>query len=72
MRQSTIHLLILQAPDEEERLQILCELLSNSPLALDVKIESIATQTTGLMASDLVKLVVQVQTAAADRVTNAR
>ena len=72
MRQSTIHLLILQAPDEEERLQILRELLSDSPLALDVKIESIATQTAGLVASDLVDLVVRVQTAAADRVTDAR
>ena len=72
MKQSAVHLLILQAPDEEERLQILRSLLSDSPLALDVKVESIATHTAGLVAADLVDLVVRVQTAAADRITDAR
>lgn len=72
IKKSAVHLLILQAPVEEERLQILRELLSDSPLALDVKLESIATQTAGLVAADLVDLVVRVQTAAADRITDAR
>jgi peroxin-6 len=72
MEQSAIQLHILQAPDEEERLQILRELLSDSPLALDVKIESIATQTAALVAADLVDLAVRVQTAAVDRITDAR
>jgi len=72
VQSSAVHLLIRQAPDEEERLQILRELLSDFPLALDVKIESIATQTAGFVAADLVDLVVRVQRAAANRITDAR
>ena len=64
--------LFLQAPDEEERLQILHELLMDFPLALDVKIESVATQTAALVAADLVDLVVRVQTAASNRIVDAR
>jgi len=72
VKQSAVQLLLLQAPDEKERLQILRELLSDSTLALDVKIESIATQTAALVAADLVDLVVRVQTAATDRIADAR
>lgn len=61
-----------QAPGEEERLQILRELLKDFPLALDVKIESIATQTAALMAADLVDLIVRVQIAATNRISDAR
>ena len=69
---SRIRHLFLQAPDEEERLQILHELLRGFPLALDVKIGSVATQTAALVAADLVDLVVRVQTAANNRITDAR
>jgi len=72
MEQIAFAYLFLQAPDEEERLQILHELLRDSPLALDVKIESIATQTAALVAADLVDLVVRVRTAVTNRIADAR
>ncbi|KAI7904380.1 P-loop containing nucleoside triphosphate hydrolase protein [Cokeromyces recurvatus] len=45
------------APDEKTRLQILSNLLHESPLAPDVFLPSLATQTAALVAKDLVDLV---------------
>ncbi|KAI8968503.1 P-loop containing nucleoside triphosphate hydrolase protein [Mycotypha africana] len=51
------HEIALHAPDEATRLNILTNLLHNSPLAPDVSLSNIATQTAALLAKDLVDLV---------------
>ncbi|KAI9483939.1 MAG: P-loop containing nucleoside triphosphate hydrolase protein [Benjaminiella poitrasii] len=51
------HEVSIGAPDEKTRLQILSNLLHKSPLAPDVSLSSLATQTAALVAKDLVDLV---------------
>jgi peroxin-6 len=51
------HEVSMNAPDEKARLQILTNLLHNSPLAPDISLSSLATQTAALVAKDLVDLV---------------
>ncbi|KAI9592330.1 P-loop containing nucleoside triphosphate hydrolase protein [Syncephalis fuscata] len=54
----------LMAPDEQQRRQILDGLLKNTPLALDVSLASIATQTAAFIAKDLRNIVQQATIAA--------
>lgn len=51
------HEVSIGAPDEKTRLQIIESLLYNSPLAPDVSLSNLATQTAALVAKDLVDLV---------------
>ncbi|KAF8590012.1 AAA-domain-containing protein [Ramaria rubella] len=51
------HEIVFEAPTEMERLNILDRLLADVPLAPDVSIKTIATQTAAMVASDLVDLV---------------
>ncbi|KAI8377091.1 P-loop containing nucleoside triphosphate hydrolase protein [Choanephora cucurbitarum] len=51
------HEISIGAPDEKSRYQILQDLLIDSPLAPDVSLSSLATQTAALVAKDLVDLV---------------
>ncbi|KAI8061520.1 P-loop containing nucleoside triphosphate hydrolase protein [Gilbertella persicaria] len=51
------HEISMCAPDEKARLQIIDNLLLNSPLAPDVSLSNLATQTAALVAKDLVDLV---------------
>lgn len=51
------HEVAITAPDEKTRLQILTNLLHDSPLAPDISLSNLATQTAALVAKDLVDLV---------------
>lgn len=51
------HEISINAPDEKARMQILTNLLHNSPLAPDISLSNLATQTAALVAKDLVDLV---------------
>lgn len=51
------HEISINAPDEKARLNILENLLRDSPLAPDVSLSNLATQTAALVAKDLVDLV---------------
>ncbi|KAG2213502.1 hypothetical protein INT47_009176 [Mucor saturninus] len=51
------HDVAINAPDEGTRLQILENLLGHSPLAPDISLSNLATQTAALVAKDLVDLV---------------
>lgn len=51
------HEVAINAPDENARLQILHNLLHDSPLAPDISLSNLATQTAALVAKDLVDLV---------------
>ncbi|CAO3662808.1 unnamed protein product [Rhizopus stolonifer] len=51
------HEMAIQAPDEKTRLQMLTNILHNSPLSPDVSLSELATQTAALVAKDLVDLV---------------
>lgn len=51
------HEVAINAPDEKTRLQILTNLLHDSPLAPDISLSNLATQTAALVAKDLVDLV---------------
>lgn len=51
------HEVTINAPDENTRLQILQNLLRDSPLAPDISLSNLATQTAALVAKDLVDLV---------------
>ncbi|KAG1151472.1 hypothetical protein G6F37_001953 [Rhizopus arrhizus] len=62
------HEISIQAPDEKTRLQMLTNLLSDSPLAPDVSLSSLATQTAALVAKDLVDLVARTGVLALQRV----
>ncbi|EIE87049.1 hypothetical protein RO3G_11760 [Rhizopus delemar RA 99-880] len=62
------HEIYIQAPDEKTRLQMLTNLLSDSPLAPDVSLSSLATQTAALVAKDLVDLVARTGVLALQRV----
>nr|ASF90227.1 hypothetical protein SPAR01853 [Bartheletia paradoxa] len=57
-----------EAPGEPERLDILQTTLATTPIAPDVSLKSIATQTAALVASDLGDLVARARLAAMDRV----
>jgi peroxin-6 len=58
-----------QAPDERERLQIIRSILSQTSIAADVDLESIAVQTAALVAQDLVSLVQRASSAAVSRIS---
>ncbi|GAN09823.1 AAA-domain-containing protein [Mucor ambiguus] len=51
------HEISINAPDEKARMQILTNLLHDSPLAPDISLSNLATQTAALVAKDLVDLV---------------
>ncbi|KAG2229608.1 hypothetical protein INT48_007032 [Thamnidium elegans] len=51
------HEVAINAPDEKMRFQILHNLLHDSPLAPDISLSNLATQTAALVAKDLVDLV---------------
>ncbi|PLW50684.1 hypothetical protein PCASD_00713 [Puccinia coronata f. sp. avenae] len=59
--------LSIEAPSEAERLEIIQELLRRDLLAPDVSLKSIALETAGLVANDLVHLVSQARMAAVTR-----
>ncbi|KAA1133328.1 peroxisomal assembly protein [Puccinia graminis f. sp. tritici] len=59
--------LAIEAPSEAERLEIIKELLRKDSLAPDVSLKSIALETAGLVANDLVHLVAQARMAAVTR-----
>ncbi|WAR60002.1 hypothetical protein PtB15_11B643 [Puccinia triticina] len=59
--------LAIEAPSEAERLEIIKELLRKDVLAPDVSLKSIALETAGLVANDLVHLVSQARMAAVTR-----
>ncbi|RUS17939.1 P-loop containing nucleoside triphosphate hydrolase protein [Endogone sp. FLAS-F59071] len=59
----------VQAPAEPTRLEILRNLTAPSPLAPDVSLRVLATQTAALVAKDLVDLVARAGLAALERVT---
>jgi len=59
--------MISQAPNEEERLEILQALLWNSTLAADVSLKDLARQTAALIAIDLSDLVFRTKSSALKR-----
>lgn len=63
---------ITQVPGEAQRLSILKTLLKNRPLAPDVSLGAIATQTAALVLDDIVDLVIQAQKNAVERIAFAR
>ncbi|XP_006458394.1 hypothetical protein AGABI2DRAFT_216898 [Agaricus bisporus var. bisporus H97] len=56
-----------EAPNEDERLEMLQTLLSNASLAPDVSLEELAIQTAALVAMDLVDLVFQAKSSSLER-----
>ncbi|CAG8811905.1 14139_t:CDS:2, partial [Racocetra persica] len=64
------HEIIFEAPSESIRLEILKQLTSETPVAPDVSLSSLATQTAALVANDLVDLVGRAGLAALERVEN--
>ncbi|CAG8664974.1 1245_t:CDS:2, partial [Cetraspora pellucida] len=64
------HEIIFEAPSEAVRLEILKQLTSETPVAPDVSLTSLATQTAALVANDLVDLVARAGLAALERVEN--
>jgi peroxin-6 len=60
--------MIYQAPNEEERLEILQTLLSNTSLAPDMSLRDLAIQTAALVAMDLADLVFQAKSSSLERV----
>ncbi|CAO3689435.1 unnamed protein product [Rhizopus microsporus] len=62
------HEISIHAPDEKARLQILKNLLYHSPLAPDVSLSNLATQTAALLAKDLVDLVARAGVLALQRI----
>ncbi|KAI7944394.1 hypothetical protein MJO28_010089 [Puccinia striiformis f. sp. tritici] len=59
--------LAIEAPSEAERLEIIKELFQKDLLAPDVSLKSMALETAGLVANDLVHLVTQARMAAVTR-----
>ncbi|POW11224.1 hypothetical protein PSTT_05392 [Puccinia striiformis] len=59
--------LAIEAPSEAERLEIIKELFRKDLLAPDVSLKSMALETAGLVANDLVHLVTQARMAAVTR-----
>lgn len=64
--------MIVQAPGEMERLEILKCSLDGTALAPDVSLPSLATHTAALVASDLVDLVSRAKYASIERVIRIR
>ncbi|CAG8479542.1 3558_t:CDS:10, partial [Acaulospora colombiana] len=62
------HEIKFEAPDEPSRLEILENLTRETPVAPDVSLSSLATQTAALVAKDLVDLVARAGLAALERV----
>jgi peroxin-6 len=65
------HEVVIEAPAEAIRLQMLSSLTEKSPLAPDVSLSSLATQTAALVAKDLVDLVARTGVMAMNRVHTA-
>ncbi|KAI9269003.1 P-loop containing nucleoside triphosphate hydrolase protein [Phascolomyces articulosus] len=65
------HEVSVEAPDEKARLQILQNLTYDSPIAPDVSLSSLATQTAALVGKDLVDLVARSGVLALQRINNA-
>jgi peroxin-6 len=65
------HEVTIEAPDEKTRLQILENLTFACPLAPDVSMSSLATQTAALVAKDLVDLVARSGLLALQRINRA-
>ncbi|KAG2181260.1 hypothetical protein INT43_008843 [Umbelopsis isabellina] len=65
------HEVVIEAPAEAIRLQMLSSLTEKSPLAPDVSLQSLATQTAALVAKDLVDLVARTGVMAMNRVHTA-
>ncbi|KAI7851770.1 P-loop containing nucleoside triphosphate hydrolase protein [Circinella umbellata] len=65
------HEVTVEAPDEKTRLQILQNLTNDSPIAPDVSLSSLATQTAALVGKDLVDLVARSGLLALQRINNA-
>ncbi|CAO3597248.1 unnamed protein product [Absidia cylindrospora] len=65
------HEVVIEAPDEKARLQILENLTYSCPLAPDVSMSSLATQTAALVAKDLVDLVARTGLLALQRINRA-
>ncbi|ORZ23089.1 P-loop containing nucleoside triphosphate hydrolase protein [Absidia repens] len=65
------HEVVIEAPDEKARLQILKNLTYSCPLAPDVSMSSLATQTAALVAKDLVDLVARTGLLALQRINRA-
>lgn len=65
------HEVCMNAPDEKTRLQILTNLLHTSPLAPDISLSHLATQTAALVAKDLVDLVGRAGVLALQRIDRA-
>lgn len=66
-RDQSLILMISQAPNEEERLEILQALLWNSTLAADISLKDLARQTAALIAIDLSDLVFRAKLSALER-----
>ncbi|KAI8141111.1 P-loop containing nucleoside triphosphate hydrolase protein [Fennellomyces sp. T-0311] len=65
------HEVQVEAPDEKTRLQILQNLTHESPIAPDVSLSSLATQTAALVGKDLVDLVARSGVLALQRINSA-
>lgn len=61
----------MQAPNEAARLQIFSSILAADTLSPDVSMNSLATQTAALVASDLVNLCERARRMAVARLLNA-
>ncbi|KAI7871610.1 P-loop containing nucleoside triphosphate hydrolase protein [Spinellus fusiger] len=62
------HEVVMEAPDEKTRLRILNSLTHHCPMAPDISLKSIATQTAALVAKDLVDLVARTGVLALQRI----
>ncbi|KAG9287545.1 hypothetical protein G9A89_019606 [Geosiphon pyriformis] len=65
------HQIVFEAPGEKERLAILEQLTAATPLAPDVSLSTLATQTAALVAKDLSDLIARAGLAAFERVEKA-
>ncbi|KAI9491641.1 P-loop containing nucleoside triphosphate hydrolase protein [Zychaea mexicana] len=65
------HEVTVEAPDEKARLQILQNLTHDSPIAPDVSLSALATQTAALVGKDLVDLVARSGVLALQRINKA-
>ncbi|CAG8639796.1 2937_t:CDS:2, partial [Paraglomus occultum] len=65
------HEVVFEAPEEQMRLAMLQQLTKNTPLAPDVSLRTLATQTAALVAKDLAGLVARAGLAANERIDKA-
>ncbi|KAI9323498.1 P-loop containing nucleoside triphosphate hydrolase protein [Dichotomocladium elegans] len=63
------HEVVVEAPDEKTRLRILRNLVQNSPIAPDVSLSNLATQTAALVGKDLADLVARAGVLALQRIS---